>query len=344
MADPERSREVLSDLSEMGVSLSIDDFGTGYSSLSQMKRLPVNEIKIDKSFVMGMARDENDAVIVRLTIDLAHNLGLRVVAEGVESENDLNLLRAWGCDVAQGYYLSRPLPMESINDWSSGFRPLAEYQSPVADRAEILHDTVSRCPTNPPKRREYAARRYRSTAWFMGRLLPVVLIGVIRLRFCPMEERNNTTNTLLWIAVLVLVTLLLNQGDDGGVAAIEDNLQAPNAEERLAKTLAPVEQPFRTLNNLCTPEVRALIDELRAAKEEGDEGRINSLETQIFDRLDGSLGKLIAADFVQGEPNGVDLVKYDSVTSVARNQVETFHGISKIFGSVIGNCGEAIPE
>jgi hypothetical protein len=183
-----------------------------------------------------------------------------------------------------------------------------------------------------------------SAALFMGRLLPVVLIGDIRLRFSLMDERNNTTNTLLWIAVLVLVTLLLNQGDDGGVAAIEDNLQAPNAEERLAKTLAPVEQPFRTLNNLCTPEVRALIDELRAAKEEGDEGRINSLETQIFDRLDGSLGKLIAADFVQGEPNGIDLVKYDSVTSVARNQVETFHGISKIFGSVIGDCGEAIPE
>jgi diguanylate cyclase (GGDEF)-like protein len=143
MADPERSREVLSDLSEMGVSLSIDDFGTGYSSLSQMKRLPVDEIKIDRSFVMGMARDENDAVIVRSTIDLAHNLGLRVVAEGVESENDLNRLRAWGCDFAQGYYLSRPLPVESINEWSSGFTPLAEYQSPVADRAGILPVTVA---------------------------------------------------------------------------------------------------------------------------------------------------------------------------------------------------------
>jgi hypothetical protein len=176
----------------------------------------------------------------------------------------------------------------------------------------------------------------------MGRLLPVVLIGDIRLRFCLMDERNNTTNTLLWIAVLVLVTLLLNQGDDGDVAAIEDNLQAPNAEERLAKTLAAVEMPFRTLNNLCTPEVRALIEELRDAKE-GDEGRINSLETQIFDRLDGSLGKLIAADFVQGEPDGVDLVKYDGVTWAARNQVDTFHGISKIFGSVIGACGETKP-
>jgi diguanylate cyclase (GGDEF)-like protein len=119
MADPDRSHDVLAELSEMGVSLSIDDFGTGYSSLSQLKRLPVDEIKIDKSFVMGMARDDNDAVIVRSTIELGHNLGLRVVAEGVENKDDLDRLRAWGCDVVQGYYLSRPLPAERLKDWSS---------------------------------------------------------------------------------------------------------------------------------------------------------------------------------------------------------------------------------
>jgi diguanylate cyclase (GGDEF)-like protein len=138
MADPERSREVLSELSEMGVSLSIDDFGTGYSSLSHLKRLPVDEIKIDRSFVMGMARDENDAVIVRSTIELAHNLGLRVVAEGVETKNDLDRLGSWGCDVAQGYYLSRPLPIDRIREWSSSFQLLPGHDLPHSEQADIV--------------------------------------------------------------------------------------------------------------------------------------------------------------------------------------------------------------
>jgi diguanylate cyclase (GGDEF)-like protein len=122
MADPTRSLATLTKLSEMGVGLSIDDFGTGYSSLSHLKRLPVDEIKIDKSFVMGMIDDENDAVIVRSIIDLGRNLGLRVVAEGVENTAMMRRLRVLGCDVAQGYGLSRPLPAPVLDDW------LVEYE------------------------------------------------------------------------------------------------------------------------------------------------------------------------------------------------------------------------
>lgn len=117
MADPARALAALVSLREMGVKLSIDDFGTGYSSLSYLKQLPVDELKIDKSFVMGMAVDDNDSVIVRSTIDLAHNIGLTIVAEGVEDKATYDLLARLGCDVAQGYYISRPVPAEEFERW-----------------------------------------------------------------------------------------------------------------------------------------------------------------------------------------------------------------------------------
>lgn len=116
MADTWRAMAVLKRLSGMGIGLSIDDYGSGYSSLSYVKRLPITEIKIDKSFVMNMDKDENDAVIVRSTIDLGRNLGLKVVAEGVETREVWNKLSALGCDMAQGYYLSKPVPAEQITE------------------------------------------------------------------------------------------------------------------------------------------------------------------------------------------------------------------------------------
>jgi diguanylate cyclase (GGDEF)-like protein len=109
MAESGRSVGVLSALADVGVKLSIDDFGTGYSSLSHLKRLPICEIKVDRSFVMNMTRDPNDAMIVRATVDLARNLGLQVVAEGVEDQETVERLAEMGCDLMQGFRFSRPL-------------------------------------------------------------------------------------------------------------------------------------------------------------------------------------------------------------------------------------------
>ena len=118
MADPQRANEILESLHDLGVGLSIDDFGTGYSSLGKLKSLPVDEIKIDRSFVVGMGHDHSDATIVRSTIDLARNLGLRVVAEGVEDVGVRDQLAALGCDVGQGYFFSRPLEGEALTEWA----------------------------------------------------------------------------------------------------------------------------------------------------------------------------------------------------------------------------------
>jgi diguanylate cyclase len=117
MADPERALDILTRIAEMGVRLSIDDFGTGYSSLSYLKKLPVSEIKIDKSFVMEMLKYENDAKIVHATIELGHNLGLTVVAEGVENEETLLKLKSLGCDFFQGYYISKPITAKDFSVW-----------------------------------------------------------------------------------------------------------------------------------------------------------------------------------------------------------------------------------
>jgi diguanylate cyclase (GGDEF)-like protein len=117
MSDPTRTMAILNKLNDMGVRLSIDDFGTGYSSLSYLKRLPVTELKIDRSFVMEMLTDESNAVIVRSTIDLAKNLGLTVVAEGVASDAIYDTLIRLGCSIAQGFHISRPLAAEEIESW-----------------------------------------------------------------------------------------------------------------------------------------------------------------------------------------------------------------------------------
>ena len=117
MTDAKRVWEVLSVLKDQGVNAYIDDFGTGYSSLGHLKKLPVSGIKIDRSFVAQMITEENDNVIVRSTIDLGHNLGLHVIAEGVETLEVLNRLQSLGCDAAQGYFMSRPKPAKELDEW-----------------------------------------------------------------------------------------------------------------------------------------------------------------------------------------------------------------------------------
>src|SRR3712207_3214664 len=117
VGDPQRARVVLDRLNELGITLAIDDFGTGYSSLAYLRHLPVDEIKIDKSFVMQMTENNSDEMIVRSIIDLAHNLNLRAVAEGVEEAGILNRLGELGCDIAQGFHLSRPLAPKDFEEW-----------------------------------------------------------------------------------------------------------------------------------------------------------------------------------------------------------------------------------
>jgi EAL domain-containing protein (putative c-di-GMP-specific phosphodiesterase class I) len=117
MADPAHALAITSMLQSMGVRLSLDDFGTGYSSLTNLRQLPIDELKIDKSFVMGMTASEADTTIVRTMIDLAHNLGKQVCAEGVEDELTWRRLGEMGCDLAQGYWMSKPLPAEDFLAW-----------------------------------------------------------------------------------------------------------------------------------------------------------------------------------------------------------------------------------
>ena len=131
MEDPEEAMATLNRLRELGVTLSVDDFGTGYSSLSQLRKLPVQELKIDKSFVLRLDTEPQDQLIVRSTIDMAHGLGLKVVAEGIENLEAWRLLQHWGCNLAQGFYLSRPVAPED----------LPETARALADRREELTHT-----------------------------------------------------------------------------------------------------------------------------------------------------------------------------------------------------------
>ncbi len=117
MVDPEVAKNTMRQLSELGVSVAIDDFGTGYSSLAYLTDLPIGELKIDKSFVRAMSNDTRNTIVVRSTIELAHSLGLRTVAEGIEDASTLERLRSLGCELAQGFHLSKPLPASTLNRW-----------------------------------------------------------------------------------------------------------------------------------------------------------------------------------------------------------------------------------
>jgi EAL domain-containing protein (putative c-di-GMP-specific phosphodiesterase class I) len=117
MVDPVEAHRLLSELSAIGVKIAIDDFGTGYSSLAYLKDLPVDQLKIDKSFVLNMHRDPDDATIVKSVIDLGHNLGLQTVAEGIEDLETWQQLTILGCDSGQGYFLAKPLPAADLEAW-----------------------------------------------------------------------------------------------------------------------------------------------------------------------------------------------------------------------------------
>ncbi|MFY1598630.1 putative bifunctional diguanylate cyclase/phosphodiesterase [Micromonospora sp. WMMD737] len=133
MADPRRVLATITRLHRIGVGISLDDFGTGYSSLQHLRRLPLSEVKVDRSFVLGMVEDADDAAIVKSTIELAKALGLRVVAEGVEDERTWRMLHAAGCDAAQGWFYARPMPAEELVGWLARYRPVRPTPSPDAE-------------------------------------------------------------------------------------------------------------------------------------------------------------------------------------------------------------------
>ncbi len=130
VTEPLRAQQLLKRLSALGISISIDDFGAGYTSLGQLKTLPVSELKIDRSFVTTMTADDRNALIVQSVIDLGHNLGLSIVAEGVEDEQTFTALAALKCDVAQGYYITRPMSAEALDaQLSRGRGPFGPLQA-----------------------------------------------------------------------------------------------------------------------------------------------------------------------------------------------------------------------
>jgi len=134
---------MLSAIAALGVSLSLDDFGTGYSSLSHLARMPVNEVKIDRSFVLGLESDPEFAPVVRSAIDMGHALGLKVVAEGIETEDSAARLRGLGCDIAQGYLYAKPMPLAQLEAWLVGKERIPVIAVPVDFKIDEVTDTVS---------------------------------------------------------------------------------------------------------------------------------------------------------------------------------------------------------
>jgi EAL domain-containing protein (putative c-di-GMP-specific phosphodiesterase class I) len=143
MDDAEFSLGVLHGLRAQGIPLHIDDFGTGYSSLSYLQQLPVDHIKIDKSFVRDLAQHKDSASIMRSTIDLVHDLGRKTIAEGVETRADWDVLVQLGCDKAQGYFIAPPMPCEQFQTWLEQFKPIDEDPASEVGAAISLFDTMT---------------------------------------------------------------------------------------------------------------------------------------------------------------------------------------------------------
>ena len=141
--DPVSALAVLDALAALRVAISIDDFGTGYSSLSQLARMPADEVKIDRSFVQGLESDVEYAAVVRSAIDMGHSLGLKVVAEGIETEIAAQRLRAFGCDVGQGYLYAKPMPYEQLMRWLEGRQRAPVIVTPLDFDVEEVVDTVT---------------------------------------------------------------------------------------------------------------------------------------------------------------------------------------------------------
>ncbi len=144
MNDPTKTVEVLEGFHAMGIGLSVDDFGTGYSSLTYLKRLPVSEVKIDKSFITHITSDANDGAIVRSVADLGRHLGLSVVAEGVEDQVAWDTLGNLGCTLGQGYHLARPLPADEFEQWMTQYSPQQNFALTVVSDSKSRSSELSK--------------------------------------------------------------------------------------------------------------------------------------------------------------------------------------------------------
>jgi len=142
--DIDRAIAILETLRGMGINISMDDFGTGYSSLGHLQKLPVDELKIDRAFVNNLPDEPQNASIVRSIIDLAHSLGLEVVAEGVETAAALRWLREQGCERAQGYYLSKPMPADAFRTWLNNWENLAKKESESGETVDPADSLILR--------------------------------------------------------------------------------------------------------------------------------------------------------------------------------------------------------
>ena len=169
MEDTESAMSMLAALRQLGVSLAIDDFGTGFSSLSYLKRLPVGTLKVDRSFVKDLAPGSGDSAIVSAVIAMAHSLGLKVVAEGVDDGRQLDILRAQACDEIQGFLFAKPMPLPEFRDWLATIAPAPRYRSASPEPRQWSCGVVG--PSGPcfrvGRERAAAARRRpgRPAAW-----------------------------------------------------------------------------------------------------------------------------------------------------------------------------------
>jgi EAL domain-containing protein (putative c-di-GMP-specific phosphodiesterase class I) len=134
---------MLNALAALHVGISIDDFGTGYSSLSQLARMPADEVKIDRSFIQALESEPEYASVVRSAIDMGHNLGLKVVAEGIETESAAQRLRAFGCDIGQGYLYAKPMPLDAFDSWLETREIMPVIATPLALDAAEVSDTLT---------------------------------------------------------------------------------------------------------------------------------------------------------------------------------------------------------
>jgi diguanylate cyclase (GGDEF)-like protein/PAS domain S-box-containing protein len=289
MADPARAKEVLGRIHEAGVRISIDDFGTGYSSLAYLKDLPVHEVKIDQKFVRGMRNSQKDACIVRSVIDLGHNFGLRVVAEGAEDQECSDLLVSLGCDVAQGFHFSRPLPPAALEAW-------------LTDRGGRL-ETLTSLPLPPPLRSSTSAGRDPSERKSRrgkrkNDTLHDTPSGISDRRHATRYPTRNTTAVLGWLdgcKGCKLPSSLKNISASGALVETEfDNLPLPNTNVMIRLVSNETDWVMRAqVVDVYTPQAPGRFSFRKRPEKVGTQVRLRFLESCPYEFFKASISGFV---------------------------------------------------